>query len=1180
MYGGNNRRADEFDDRRMGSGDERITRRRGGGHQVDTETLGLRAGAMGDMDDIFGLAEYEDALERTHDLQLKDVFEPSELQERLLTDEDNLARKPFEDLEITPEELIEEANWISNTLLTKKRMDPDLEEPFTEAVRNVLRFFVIDNYEVPFVYHQRRDYLIHAYDLHSERLLYEKDLWMILELDLKFKAFLEKRNSFKKLYESLRTKMGIEEDAMVEEHLLDYVHFQYHTQIKDLAAADGARAGHRRPGAGKTVFERIRQGRSDQFALNVQVGKKREFADDPDRLPHEIADDFTDYPDFVTGEQALTAAKKMLAEEIFTNPRMRYALRLRWFTQAVIHVNVTEKGVKQIDEYHQYYEFKYLKDQSLTAIAGNPARYLKMLKAESDGLVDIIYELQNPDRLIRDLYEFIVSDNYSEVADAWNRERKEVIDIAMQKFGSLFQKSLRDELRTACEDEIALAINSIYSKRLDQAPYKPKALALGELPRVFTFSNGHGEWGRDAIVGIFLDEDGRFHNSLKVDDLRDEANREKVAEALRERRPDVIGVSGFSVQTNRLFDDLKKLVEEKEITVQGEEKEERSPIEVLFLNDEVARLYQHSERAKHEHPDLAPLTRYCCALARYVQSPVLEYAALGKDIVSISFHPAQNLLSEEKLMKTLDMAMVDMVNLCGVYVNEAASKPYIANLLPYVCGLGPRKAAHVLKMMSANGGKIATRDQLMGDPEKGFPQIFGPKVFENCASFLIIAHTKDRDAEYLDNTRVHPEAYELGRKMAADALDFDEEDVVQITMSTGKGGVINRLMKGNVDKLNELILEEYAEELERNFNQRKRATLETIRAELQNPYEELRSPFRRLGVDEVFTMLTGETKESLDEHMVVAVKIRRVTDRYVSARLDCGVEGNVSADEMPMEAINARPSHYYHVGQTVQARIESLSRKTFYAELSLREDKIRQPRRPILDAPQEEWDDEREEKDKARLAVTNQEQTRTARVIKHPLFKAFNSRQAEEFLGGRSRGDAVIRPSSNGPDHIAVTWKVGDGIYQHIDVLELDKINEFTVGRTLRVGGKYSYSDLDELIVNHVKSMARKIDELCINPKFQQGSREDAEKWLEKYCEANPKRSSYAFALDAKKPGYFLLLFKAGIRAQLGCWHVKVIPGAFQLRDTSYPDVVTLCNGFKTMFTHISQRGGRPGGPR
>lgn len=509
----------------MGSGDETLPHRRGRGRQMDTETLGLRDGAMNDMDEIFGLGDYEDALmletdtqemeERTHDLQLKDVFEPSELKERLLTDEDNairycdkperfqISQKPFENLEILPEELVEEGNWIALTLLSKKHLDQDLQEPFTDAVRNVLRFFVIDNYEVPFVYHQRRDYLIHAvktprrsfaegepqYDLHSTRLLYEKDLWAILELDLKFRAFLEKRNSFKKLYNDLKTKMGIEKDTIVEERLkqgtmidhmqdlLDYLHFQYQTEIKGLKAGNG----HRRPGAGKTLYERIREGNvtglvkafgitAAQFAVNVQVGKKREFAEDPDRLPHEMADDFTDDSNFPTGDLALAAAKKMLAEEIFTNPAMRNALRMQWFTQSVIHVNVTEKGVKQIDEFHQFYEFKYLKDQTLSAIASNPARYLKMLKAESDGLVNIVYELQNHNRLISDLYEFIVSDNYSEVADAWNRERKEVVDMSMEKFAAMFQKNLRDELRTACEDEIAGTINAIYSKVWQCAP--------------------------------------------------------------------------------------------------------------------------------------------------------------------------------------------------------------------------------------------------------------------------------------------------------------------------------------------------------------------------------------------------------------------------------------------------------------------------------------------------------------------------------------------------------------------------------------------------------------------------------------------------------------------------------------------------------------------------------------
>jgi transcription elongation factor SPT6 len=219
---------------------------------------------------------------------------------------------------------------------------------------------------------------------------------------------------------------------------------------------------------------------------------------------------------------------------------------------------------------------------------------------------------------------------------------------------------------------------------------------------VWTFSNGHGEWGRDAIVGVFLDENGQFQKSTKVDDLKDEENRKIISEAIRDTKPDVIGVSGFSVQTSRLYEDLIKLVEDYNITVSDEVDDEgRSPIEVIYVNDEVARLYQHSDRAKVDHPELAPLVRYCCALGRYLQSPLLEYAALGKDVVSIPFHPAQKLLNPDKLWKSLETALVDMVNLCGVYINEAVTSPYVANLLPYVCGLGPRKASHVLKIISS-----------------------------------------------------------------------------------------------------------------------------------------------------------------------------------------------------------------------------------------------------------------------------------------------------------------------------------------------------------------------------------------------------------------------------------------------------------------------------------------------
>jgi transcription elongation factor SPT6 len=43
--------------------------------------------------------------------------------------------------------------------------------------------------------------------------------------------------------------------------------------------------------------------------------------------------------------------------------------------------------------------------------------------------------------------------------------------------------------------------------------------------------------------------------------------------------------------------------------------------------------------------------------------------------------------------------------------------------------------------------------------------------------------------------------------------------------------------------------------------------------------------------------------------------------------------------------------------------------------------------------------------------------------------------QAEAYLDKQQRGDVVIRPSSKGVDHLAVTWKVDEKLYQHIGKL-------------------------------------------------------------------------------------------------------------------------------------------------
>lgn len=209
----------------------------------------------------------------------------------------------------------------------------------------------------------------------------------------------------------------------------------------------------------------------------------------------------------------------------------------------------------------------------------------------------------------------------------------------------------------------------------------------------------------------------------------------------------------------------------------------------------------------------------------------------------------------------------------------------------------------------------------------------------------------------------------------------------------------------------------------------------------------------------------------------------------VIGRLDSGLDAIVEMEQFAENGVSLR--QLYAVHQTVQGHITSINRKDFSVTVSLREEQTKKPfvRFSHVERNYNEWDDRAEAADRRLLQEKTDSGNRVTRVIKHRFFRAFNAKQAEEYLGSQNRGDVVIRPSSKGADHLAVTWKVADGIFQHIDVLELDKENEFALGKTLRIGGRYNYSDLDELIALHVENMAKKVDEMCGHEKFQDKSK-------------------------------------------------------------------------------------------
>jgi transcription elongation factor SPT6 len=1178
---------DEFPDEERGGLDEdagiRAPKRVGYQDLANLQESGLDEAAIEDMRTAFGdggefgwaleaeAAHIEETVDPDKPLELKDVFEPSQLVEKMLTDEDNairmtdvperfqLLRKPYRDLsELSEEDTearnTEEAAWITSVIWPRMRKEPALKEPFEKAVKQILHFMNVDNYEPPFIFQNRKDYLIHSeqiptspdpqtgemrYTVRADKLLNQDDLWNILEQDLKFRAFEEKREAINSGVAVLKEVMPDFDDpvfddltplaAQIEElqDLQDYLNFEYSQQLRDLSIEQAETNGAQKRARGtRTVWDRVRAGpayhfvrafgiKADAVARNAERGGNRTFTEDTDLRPDDLADTLVQDPEYKTGDDVVAAGKAMFVEELVMSPRLRRFLRKIYYDQLVFDVHRTEKGVKVINEEHPFYEFKYLRNQEIKILFDRPEMFLRMLQAEREGLVDVEVRLQKSQRIKDELYRAIESDNISEAADAWNTLRKDCIDAAFSKLHKVIARGVKDTVKNECENKIASECRKAYTERLDQAPYRPTGMILGTIPRVLALSNGAGERG-DAICWAYMEENGRVQENGKFTDLR-LGNPEKYLpegkdipafiELVERRKPDVIAVSGWSVETRRLYKDLQDVVKEKQLMGAPFEDPDRDgaekleELDVVIVQDEVARLYQTSPRAEKEFPTMPPLTRYCVALARYMQDPIREYASLGEDVKALSFDPNQGLIPQEKLMRYLDTSMQDMVNLVGVDINAAVADSYTAALLPYVCGLGPRKAQYMIKTINSNGAEVVSRADLVGDVERNIKQAVGPVVWTNCASSVYIDYNdveqEGPEADPLDNTRIHPEDYDLARKIAADALELDEEDVKAEVDEHGASAVVKRLTKDEqTDRVNDLVLEQYAEQLEKQMHQRKRATLETIRAELQNAYEELRRNFNHLTSDQIFTMLTGETHDSLQEGMIVPASVKRTFGDHIEARLDCGILATVAETEFPEDVAKEQrePRTVWTTHQVIRGKLKYINRKALEAELTMRDVELRKPFRRQFDHGLDEWDEELEQRDrKEARKVVDKETGRAQRVIKHPLFRPFNSAQAVEYLGPLSRGDCVIRPSSKGPDHLAVTWKVHEGVFQHIDVLELDKENEFSVGRVLRIsgghGGKaWNYSDLDELIVLHVRAMAAKVEEMMGDERYQSGS--------------------------------------------------------------------------------------------
>lgn len=1227
------------------------------GPKLDTSKLSsVDRESLSQLFEVFGDgAEYEWALEaqeiedegnnEQEPTALDEVFEHAELKDRMLTEEDNLIRiidipERFQKLRSTLNymdlegaELQKEKQWISNIIFTEKRasFDGALKAPLIEAVGKVVEFISKDNWEVPFIWAHRRDFLIYTEEVplpeggvrsNVHKLLFEDDLWRIVQLDIEYHSLYEKRMNTEKIIDLLSVDDDLIRDvdaldSMVSiQDLQDYINFTYSAEIRaqnekkdseeGLEDEDNDNKKSSKKHSKYAVFERIRENVlydavkaygisakefgenvQDQSTKNYEVPYRIHATDDPFEFPEDmlirLADDDTIL--FKDPKNGLSAIRKTFAEEIFHNPKIRHEVRQVYKHFASISVTLTEKGRVSIDNHSPYADIKYAKNRTPADLVGSPDVFLRMLEAEAKGLIIINILTNDSNSWFQSIFNCLKSDGTSEVAELWNKERETALTMAFKRLTHMVALNTKEDLRRECERLVAAELRTRFLSKVDQAPYTPFGYDKGTKSNVLALSFGKGNFD-SAVVGVFLRDTGKIDEFFKSDNnpVRDRESEEKFTGQLKEffdrnlrnHKPDVIVVSGYSAVSKRLFDIVTNFVMRNNFVVNTDDLAEgvEAPlIPVIWGQDETASLYQNSERATLELSDKPTLVKYCVGLARYVQSPLLEYVSLGDDILSLSFYDHQYLISDDTIKDVYETVFVDIVNMVGVEINEALRDTYVAQLLKYVAGLGPRKASGLLRNISAKLGTLTARSDLIEN------ELSTANIFFNCSSFLSIPYdegvsVRDSSVELLDATRIHPEDYSLARKMAADALDLDEEDMAHVEE---QGGIIYQLMQEGVSKVDDLNLTAFGKELESKFGKKKYATLQSIKEELVNNFEELRRSFHILENLEVFRMLTGETVDTFGRGTIVPVTINRVGKSYRDENakvkfLRVSTSTNISGT---VEEGHILRNSDFDQGQVIQVVVLDVNYEGFSATFSALPEDIQRSTGPKFIKDPAKWDLLEEEADRQKEKARENAKLAKTRNIQHPLFHNFNHKQAEEYLAPQSVGDCVIRPSSRGPNYLTVTWKVANNLFQHLSIEEV----MHNAGKEYVVELK-RYSDLDQLIFQHVQAIAKHVNEMCRHPKFREGALGEVHDWLESYTKANPKSSAYVFCYDHKSPGWFLLLFKVGVNTPVSTWHVKTEVNGFVLKGFSYPNMMRLCNGFKQTFKSLvsdSARSGRPG---
>ncbi len=561
-------------------------------------------------------------------------------------------------------------------------------------------------------------------------------------------------------------------------------------------------------------------------------------------------------------EDALKGANDIIAEIISDNAQIRKYIRENALKYGVI---VTKNAKDEKSVYDMYYDFS----ERVSNMASH--RVLAINRGEKEEFLKVKLEIDN-DRMLKYIEnQYINKDNF---------KNKDILVAAIEDaykrlIFPAIEREVRNHLTELAQERAINVFGENIKNLLLQPPLKGKV--------VMGFDPGYVNGCKIAVV----DASGKFLDEAIVYPHKPQSKTEQAKKILKKLietyKIDVIAIgNGTASRESETL--ISELIKELGVNTQ-----------YIIVNEAGASIYSASELAAEEHPDINVSIRGAISIGRRLQDPLAELVKIDPESIGVGQY--QHDLNKKRLKEVLDGVVEDSVNKVGLDLNTASH-----SLLEHIAGVSKTVAKNIIVYREENG-PFKSRNEL-----KKVKRL-GPSAFVQCAGFMRIENGKNP----LDNTGVHPESYDICKKML-EILGYSLDDVKNKNISDIDERIENIGLKNLSEKLNV-----------------GEVTLKDIILEIKKPG---RDPREEDGMKPI--LRTDVLKiEDIKEGMTLKGTVRNVVDFGVFVDIGIKNDGLVHKSQMSNKFVKD-PMEICSVGDIIDVKVIGIDLEKQRVSLSMK----------------------------------------------------------------------------------------------------------------------------------------------------------------------------------------------------------------------------------------------------